>query len=210
MISETPLLERFEPGFNRALQRLLETDPANQALLEKLEGTVVEVVSLSPEVRCFLGIRQGKLRFRQHVAEAENVDLSLTGRAANLLKLLATPPESASRLRGMDIEIVGDVGLLLEISQIAKQIEIDWEALLAEKIGDAPAVVLSRIVGASLRGVRSIQEEVSGRLKHAAASESSALPNRDELERAKHLLRELHYRLDRVEVKLDQNQRHKP
>lgn len=191
-------MSSLEKNLNRAIAKLLESDPANSAYLSNLDGSHIKIHSQLPEIKMLVCIESGELQIRQF-EESIDIALSVSGTALNLIRLLTTPLENASNLSQSGVEVSGDVGLLLELSRLSEKIEIDWEALLAEQISETPAVILSRTINTGLSEAKKLQADLSEKLKQEFKKQSS-LPDKTELEELKTRLRELNYRLDRLEA----------
>ena len=188
----------IQQRINAAITELLASDPANANYLHALNDTSVVIDVNTPELTLFFRFTQNQIQL-QTLQEDDQPQLRIKGRALNLAKLLNTPIDSAAKLRELGIEVSGDVGLLLEISQLANRIEIDWEYLLSEKIGETPAVLISRTAktaqAQAVRAGADFQHMIRKQL-----SEHSDLPTKAELEITRREIRELGYRLDRLEL----------
>ena len=102
-------------------------------------------------------------------------------------------------MRELGIEVSGDVGLLLEISQLANRIEIDWEYLLSEKLGETPAILISRAARTAQSQATKTGSDIH-RFIGKQLAEQSNLPTKTEFEKARSQIRDLGYRLDRLEL----------
>ena len=201
---------------NLAIEDMLASDPANQSYLQNLEGLTLRVNCTLPPIVFLIEYQDGALNLHR-VASAypseepnqktvQESDLQISGTAFNLLRLATLPLDNASALRSANLSVDGDIGLLLELSRVAKMIDIDWEALLAEKMGETPAVILSRTFGSGLRAARKVRDNLSFKLAEKMKTDNSPLPNKAELNGLKKQLRELNYRLDRLEATASEKQ----
>lgn len=197
-------MELASEHINSALQAMLDSDPANKRFVTRLNDVRIKIHCTQPEFSLVIEFTEGHMSLLKPTDNEPEVeaaaDLQLTGTAINLIKLATTPIENASGLRNSSISINGDVGLLLELSQVAKMIDIDWELLLAERIGETPAVVISRTIRAGIKEARKLRSELFERFTERMQSEKSPLPNKSELGELKSDLRDLNYRLDRLEA----------
>jgi len=191
---------------NSAIKVLMDSDPANSKFIDQLSGARIRISVSAPKCVFLLHIDNGNISFADHSSSDEPSGLEISGTAMSLMQLLTTPLDDASALSNASVSVQGDVGLLLKLSQVAKMIEIDWEGLLSERIGDAPAVIFSRILSAGLREAHKIHSDFSEKVAQNAQSDSSPLPNRKDLKAAKDQLKEMNYRLDRLEAKRSLNQ----
>lgn len=194
LLDQMPVQQRI----NDAITELLASDPANASFLEALNDTSIAVDVSNPELTLFFRFTQNQFQL-QTLQEDDQPQLRIKGKALNLAKLLKTPIDSAAKLRELGIEVSGDVGLLLEISQLASRIEIDWEYLLSEKLGETPAVLISRTAKTAQTQASRARADAQ-RLIRAQLSKHSNLPTNAEMEIARREIRELGYRLDRLEL----------
>ena len=198
------LTELASEQVNFALEKMLASDPANKNFIAPLAGIRIKVDCLQPVFNLAIEIQDEQItlvKVEQSEEDAsENYDLQLSGTAINLLKLLTSPIDSARGLRNSGVSLNGDAGLLLELSQAAKMIEIDWQLLLSEHMGETAAVLFSRALSSGLQEVRKFQAFLSEKALEKIQSENSPLPNKTELGALKTQLRDLNYRLDRLEA----------
>ena len=194
LLDQMPVQQRI----NDAITELLASDPANASYLETLNDTSIAIDVSNPELTLFFRFTQNQFQL-QTLQEDDQPQLRIKGKALNLAKLLKTPIDSAAKLRELGIEVSGDVGLLLEISQLASRIEIDWEYLLSEKLGETPAVLISRTAKTAQTQASRARADVQ-RLIRTQLSKHSNLPTNAEMEIARREIRELGYRLDRLEL----------
>jgi|GEM_PF-2870152 len=188
----------FQQRINMAIDALLESDPANTRYLESLNNTAIAVEIANPNLRLFVVFSQNRIQL-QPLRTEDMPQLRIKGDALAMAKLLGTPVDSASNLRQLGIEVSGDVGLLLEMSQLANRIEIDWEYLLSKKLGETPAVLISRTGRMAQTQVVKARGDVN-KLVRKYLTEQSNLPTKSELENTRREIRELGYRLDRLEL----------
>lgn len=208
MLDKQSLLEQASNQINQAIAALLASDPANHQQVAKLSGSQILIQCTEPSFDCLLLFGDESIELTALGEDNDNrePDLELSGTALRLMRLATAPIDQASALRESSISVKGDIGLLLQLSQIAKMIEIDWEWLLAEKIGEAPAVVLSRLIQSGFQHAQRAKADLSQALTEKFQSEHSPLPTQGELETLKRQLRDLNYRLDRLEATRQKNQ----
>lgn len=190
-----------------AINEALASDAANRNYLRTLGEARIDVQSESPETSIFIQILDGEVSVHKSAADDETVgDIRISGTALDLAKLLLQPVDNAAQLRHANVRVEGDVALLLELAQISKNIEVDWDAMLAERIGEAPAVVLGRGLRTAKESSKKVFESQKAALEGWLKTSDSPLPNREDYEQLKTNLRQLHYRLDRLDAQLKQKQ----
>lgn len=193
-----------------AVNKAIESDPANRDYLRSLGNIRILLQSETPEFLIYLNMQDGLIKLEGFPKEDETPleqapsDLRIKATALSLVKLLISPAENAAALRDANVHVEGDVALLLELSQVIKKIDIDWEALLAERLGDSAAVLISRATKHAKTTTSSVFETQKESIEQWLQQPDAPVPNRVEYQQLKDKLRELNYRLDRLDAKLEQ------
>lgn len=190
------LLAAAESGINR----ILALDSSAQARLAGLSGKVIEVDCASPAVRLFILPHADGLRLaRQWAAPA---DCALRAPAGTLLRL-ATSRQKTAVLHRPDVQIDGDSGVLMELSAVLQDLELDWEYELSRWIGP----VASHVLGSRLRGASNWAEQSLDSLrldlKDYLAEETASLVGAREAEARFAELDALKLALDRLEARVE-------
>lgn len=131
-------------GLEALINQTLTLDPGSLLRLEKLSGHVFWLHCTSPELSVYL-IPSDEGISLQGVYAGE-ADTRLTGSAGEFAKLL-TADDPASALINGELQLHGDTQALIELQKIAKDLDIDWEAPLANVFGD----VVGHHLGQGLR-----------------------------------------------------------
>lgn len=124
-----------------ALNPLLCSNPAIQQRLADLDGRVIAVRLTQPELALSIQPNPGGLQL--DLLERLDADVTLSGNSSAFLRLFLAQDKSTA-LFGKSIRIEGDSGLATRFSAILSDAALDWEALLADIIGDLPAHQLAR------------------------------------------------------------------
>ena len=126
----------MEKLITAGLNRYLECDPERSRELKQIDGKVIAVKIKEFDVTITLRVEDLKL---QEVLDTEivaNVEIILS------LKTLPNYLLGVDRnqlIKNGDIEIVGDTHVASVFHNIVSEVEIDWEELLAARIGDTMA-----------------------------------------------------------------------
>lgn len=195
------MLSFFEP-ISTAINAALESDAANRRYLAELGSVSLIVESTLPTAEVLATISEGIVTLSPTTELESDPSITIRGKSLNLLKLASGALDNPAALRKADIHVEGDVALLLEIAQVMSKIEIDWEGLLAERIGDTPAVLLGRIAAQVKSTAQSFVASQSEALHSKLQEPNTFLPSRGEFTEFKTRLRELQYRVDRFEATL--------
>ena len=130
------LLDLLELASNKTL----EHDPQTLERLAKLQGktmtlnvkTIGQSISVTPQLE--------GLEFSHTVPEKVDVTLSVTIPA--MIKISRDGLDNAE-LESGELEIVGDPIVGQRFAQVMAELDIDWHGLLAERIGESPAKVVT-------------------------------------------------------------------
>lgn len=157
----------FRSGFDAALETAinaaLKYDPATRARLQKLDGKALELDLTAPRTTFCLAVEGERVSVHQHW-EGE-ISTRLSGSGIAMLRLLRDPDTTPA---GVGVGVSGSSALLEELQSILRDLEIDWEAPLAQMVGDVPA----HAVGKTLRGA---SHWLRDNLRRAPAAASEAV-----------------------------------
>jgi ubiquinone biosynthesis protein UbiJ len=116
--------------------KLLQSDPGTLDRLAELDGKVIALDFESTDVTIFMFPTPAGIRLRDEW-EGE-VDVHMIGTPAELVKmgLAAKSPITPGKI---NIKIQGDLHVGQQFKKILDDMQIDWEELLAQHIGDIAA-----------------------------------------------------------------------
>jgi ubiquinone biosynthesis protein UbiJ len=201
MINAT-LLTLAEESLNRVLAR----DPVTLARLGELAGREIRVECSSPEWHLFLLPHNRGIDL---LAEsAGEPDACIHGSALNLLRL---PKAGNQVLFGHGVTIEGDSGLVHRLQQILADSQIDWEAWLADLIGDTAAHPLANLLRSAAHQLRYGSRSFIHSLEEYLHEEARLLPTQVEIDIWQEEVEELRDAADRLEARiarLEQRQTH--
>ena len=134
------LLDLLELASNRTL----EHDPNTKQRLLKLQGKTMTLQIRPIEQSLSVTPHPEGLEFNRETPETVDVTLSATINA--MIKISRDGIDNAE-LKSGELEITGDPIIGQRFAQVLADLDINWEALLAEQIGDSPARVVSFAAG---------------------------------------------------------------
>ena len=129
---------------NQASQKLLaptlQNDPVTQEKLSKLSGKVIafHLKKLNQTVY-FLPSEHG-LKIESDATES--VDVTIRAKPSTVLKI-ARDGVNEAKLDAGELEIEGDAITGQHFAALLNELNIDWEELLSQRIGDVPAHILA-------------------------------------------------------------------
>lgn len=168
------LIELFELATNHAL----EHDQQTMQRLQQLQGksmalhikTIEQSITVSP---CPEGVELSR-------EIPENVDVTLTATPSAMLKISRDGMEQADLQPG-DLEISGDPIIGQRFAKIITELNIDWQTLLAEQIGDSPARVVSMAAEQTRDFVQQSRSQLHTRFIHFIQQELDVTVEQDEV-----------------------------
>ena len=181
-----------------AINRALKYAPKTQADLAKLTGQSIKIVIHQPEfaLTCLLGYPI-KL---QSIAECKP-NASIEGSMSDYLTIVSSDDPAIALING-DLTIGGDSRLLQQLQRLLGELDIDWEAPIAEVTGD----VVGHQIGRSLRGIlawgRTSRASIERQLKEFIIEEARLSPSEAELCDFYDDIRRLQQTIDRVDAKI--------
>ncbi|MDX1633312.1 MAG: SCP2 sterol-binding domain-containing protein [Marinobacter sp.] len=181
-----------------ALNRALALDPAGRrALLAALAGPVQFEVGQSQALT--LTLRRQEDRVRLGTEPAEDAVLVLRG---SVLAFAALALGDRNVFAEGRIAVSGDTALAHQFQRALAQLDPDWEAALAARIGDLPAHFLGQRLREALAWRRQAADRLTRNLEEYIHEESRQLPGRRELEATFADIDDLTLRVERLEARL--------
>lgn len=174
-LAYTALLGLLETTVNAALQ----LDPATLKRLDQLSGSVIAIECTSPQLTVFL--RPHTDGFILQGQYDQTPDCSISGSAVALLKLM-TADNKTTALFDHQIKLTGDLELSQKLQNLLADLDIDWEAKLAEYLGDIAAHQIGNQIRTLHRWGKSSSHSLLLDVEEYLHEETRDLPPRAELE----------------------------
>ncbi len=200
---ETALLAAVERAINTALRH----DPASLARFASHSGKLLEVELTLPPLRCYVLIVDDGLEV-YHSSDA-GADTRVRGSPLDLAAQLLGWTSAPSMIGG-PLQIRGDRELLQEISQIVRDLDIDWGGVLAPWLGDELAQQLDYGARQLFSQARSTFQRLGDQLGEYLREEGTLTPSRRELREFCHDVDELVMDTDRLEARIRRLHRGSP
>ncbi len=143
---------KIAKSVEQAINAALTMDAAAQKHLKRLDGCVLAVHVTSTDSTFYFGVKapesdQPDERYLVELLPAqESATIHLGGSILSLVKLTASA-NKAILFKTKELSLSGDAVRIQQLQSFLSSISIDWEAILANFIGDVPA----HFIGSSLR-----------------------------------------------------------
>jgi ubiquinone biosynthesis protein UbiJ len=119
-----------------SLNKLLLLSPETVDQLSQLSNKVIAIQLTSPAAS--LSLQPSERGLQIDMLERDDADVTLTGSASDFFRLL-TAADNSDAMFGKSINVSGDSALATRFSNILIDAALDWEAILAQLLGDLPA-----------------------------------------------------------------------
>jgi ubiquinone biosynthesis protein UbiJ len=176
-VSTLPFASLIAAGVERALATAFKNSSAARADLAKLEGKVVKLELIGLPLTLHFLAEDGKMSVASDYHGEAQVSVRVPA-ASLMATALKRDPEAVPK--GMQMN--GEAETAQVFSRLLRNADLDWEELLAQRIGD----VAARQVGNALRGFMGWARDSGTRLGQDVADylhyESRDLPPRHEVQ----------------------------
>ncbi len=193
------LLSALTAVVERGLNRALALDPAGRkSLLDSLSGPVQFSLDSSLQLQIALVRADQNIRVVSQLVEPPA--LSLRGRPMAFAALATGDEQVFSEGR---IQVEGDMALAHRFQRAIDSLNPDWEAAMADVIGDVPAHFLGQRLRGALSWSRQAFRSLNANVEEYIHEESRSLPGRRELEATFGDIDDLNLQTERLEARLD-------
>lgn len=191
-------------ALEQLLNKVLTLDPASAPRLRRRDGQMLGLRLQPPGVDLALLFQDGQIRV---FSEQEvQTDARIIGTPLVILRFLTAPAASAAL--PADLEVEGDRQLVDDFRQLLQDLEPDWEAELAQHLGDVVAHEAGRHIRRGIQWGQKVHHTLLANLAEYVTEESRISPGRAELEaRLLHQIPPLEQRLDDLEQRLQRLER---
>ena len=176
-MSTLPFASLIAAGVERALETAFKNSSAARADLAKLEGKVVKLELIGLPLTLYFLAQDGKMTVASDYHGETQVSVRVPA-ASLVATALKRDPEAVPK--GMQMH--GEAETAQVFSRLLRNADLDWEELLAQRIGD----VAARQVGNAVRGFMKWSQDSGTRLGQDLADylhyESRDLPPRHEVQ----------------------------
>ena len=188
-------------AIEQAINAALIQDQPSQARLSKLAGQriLVEVEDFSLLLLIQILDQGLALGLPSSVAEAEldsRQDTHVSGPSSAYRKLL-----DGNGFFDGDLRIQGNAQTLMTLHKVSENFELDWEGMLADKIGDLAASVVAELLRTQWTWSRNMASNLSIHLVDYLQNDSDLLPSKAEFNNLVDDLERLSSQLDRLEAR---------
>lgn len=189
------LLQLFELASNKTL----EYDPQTQARLAKLQGKTMVLHLKSINQLLAITSRPEGLEFSRSLPES--VDVTLKATIGAMIKITRDGIEDAELEPG-ELEIIGDPIVGQRFGLVISELDVDWQGLIAEQIGDGPANAVTSAAVQAKAFAKASQSNFKDWLNDFIKNELDVVVDKQEVDEFLDDVDTLRADIDRLDVKV--------
>lgn len=186
-------------GVEQLINQALKYDPASRQQLAHLDGKIFQLTLEQPSQQIWLRVDQDRIALLSHWDSS--VDASLHGKLASFVQV-AGHPDKTRALMEHSIKLSGDSQSLTRIQNLLGQLNIDWEAALADLFGD----IGGHILADGLRFAGSLFSQIGTNLRRSSHNylreESNLFAHPLAMEDFNKSLTDTRFQVDRLEARI--------
>ena len=152
-------------GVEKMINAALVFDPSTLRQLAPLQGKILLIESSTPSLR--IAIEVGSSGLLLHNGWQDSADVHISGSLISILNMGINAGEMRS-FSGTGVNVTGNLEVLRQLNLTMAALDIDWEAALAELVGDVPAHILSD----AMRKTANVRTDTLQRAKSAVVEVS--------------------------------------
>lgn len=188
---QSAALETVEKIVNAALSH----DPASAQNLASMAGRIVLIDSSVPSLRVALEL--GASGIILHHNWQDEADICISGTLVSIAAM-AVQSEDTVSLSGTGVNVTGNLDMLRQLNQIFADLDIDWEAALAQLIGDVPAHIMADSIRKSANIRADVMQRAQSAVVEVSQEELRLTPSQTEYQQFVQSVRHLSTDVDRL------------
>lgn len=177
----------------------LATDPDLQEKVRAMAGKALLIELTGVELSLWLLPTETDLAVQS--SYAGEADVTIKGSPLALMKLARSPSESPASFNG-EVVISGDLALGQHVQRLLKDLDLDWEELLAQRVGDVAAHQIGNLFRGMQRWLGETRESMERNTGEYLRIEAEMTPQRFEVDSFIEGVDDLRSDVDRLEQRL--------
>lgn len=201
MLGDPALLAALASATESIINESLRYDPGSRESLKKLQGERLAIIITDRAMVIQLDIYHSQINVHLCTLQAfDDSDAStiLRGDLPDFVTLLRKNTHS---LAGTGIDAQGNIGTLETLQNIIKNIDIDWQDALHQKLGPG-AAPLNKLITSLAQYLKDIADSKTLNLKHFLQYESGLGVQKEEMNAFRQQVADLRQASDRLEARI--------
>ena len=184
----------------KGIMRAVDLSPGTRNQLKGLHPLTIGINCSSPSVDLFLTIdADGDVTIASYREDAATV--SLAGSWKDFLGVAAADDPASALING-NVQISGDTAPLLRLQAVLADLDVDWEAPLAETLGPVAGHQLATVIRAVTRTTQSTHQRLKRQLSEFILEEGRLSPPHAEQNAFFSAVDDLVLRVDRADSRI--------
>ena len=182
-------------GLEQIINGVLIHDPASAQQLAKMQGKIILIDSSLPAIR--VAVEPSTKGIILHHNWPDAADITVTGSLVAIAGMAINSAETVS-LSGTGVNVSGNLELLRQLNQIMAGLDIDWEAALAELVGEIPAHLIAESIRNSAQYGTAALQRAQTALAEVSQEELRLTPSKNEFDEFMASVRHVTADIDRL------------
>ena len=195
------LLPVFVVGqLEKAANRALKHAPLTRVQMAKLRGRSISIQLERPNFPLQIMIERKQFRFSSQWDEPS--DTTISGPTVALMRQLGRQQSSPAELMKHNIVIEGDQELAQQFIKLMKELDVDFESILGDFIGDMAAHQIGEVTRGGIRWLKHTAKAVVKQTKHYLSEERALVVQPQEFDHFEQAVDTLREDTDRLEARI--------
>ncbi|MDG2501811.1 MAG: hypothetical protein P8M77_05400 [Porticoccaceae bacterium] len=187
-------------GVEQLINGALKYDPASSRGLAALQGQIILLDSSMPPLSIALEPTADGILL--HNNWQDNASITIEGTLVSIASMALNSSDTKS-LSGTGVNVSGDLETLRQLNIIMANLDIDWEAALAELFGDVAAHIFCSTIRNSAEFRASTAQRAKTTLVDVAQNQWQLTPDRAEFEQFVQQVRSITTDTDRLAARVE-------
>jgi ubiquinone biosynthesis protein UbiJ len=180
------------------INKSLQYDPATQQALSVYNGKILLINISAPKIKLAVLIEEKNIRLMSQW-DGE-VDTELSGSLISLAQIANT---AVHNLKDTGVTVTGDLHFLASLQKILQKLDIDWEEMLSQLLGDIIGHQTAQVIRHKLNWGRNRTQTAQRLVSEFVTEELGAIPSKIELKNFSQQVDELNLAVDRLNAKIN-------
>ena len=181
-----------------AINKALAHDPATHKRLAEQAGRCVCLILTEPAVTLSVHFRETHITVSPFAEE--DADCTLSGKSSGLIQLMSGPKTS---LAGSELTLNGQTGFLMELLDITKNVEIDWEAIICQYLGDEAGHMAAQALRYKSAHLKRLHQRAPHFVNTLLIEELQAIPATSELNAFSNNVDDIRDDVERLQARME-------
>lgn len=185
-------------GTEKLINTALAYDPATRIALSALAPKVLAIHLTSPKVAIYVIPQDDGLR----IAERYEGEIT-THLSGNISALLLLTTSRNINLKDSGVQVMGSTHFLSDLQQILHQVDLDWEELLTQLLGDILGHQSAEFIRTKLSWTKDRSASAMRLASEFLTQELNVLPSKAEIKFFNTQVDDIRLDVDRLEARLE-------